>query len=388
MFIEVKVPVFSESISEATVGNLIKKAGDYISEDEILCELETDKTVLEIHAPISGVIKSIAVSQGDTVQSECLIATIEEKKEKDNVILESESTLKTINKNTNNEEIDNNSVNNDTNYIKSSPSARQKAVVNDLDINKLHPSGMKNVITKLDVCANDKRGERVVKLSKLRKVIAKRLKDTQNTAAILTTFNEINMKNVIDLRTKYKDIFQKKHDIKLGFMSFFAKASALALKEIPEVNAQIDGENIIYKDYCDISVAVSTSKGLFVPVLRNVENMSFACVESTIMDFATKAKNGTLTMDDMKGGTFTITNGGVFGSMLSTPIINPPQSAILGLHATKERAWVENGELVIRPVMYIALSYDHRIIDGKEAVTFLKRVKELIEDPASMMLEV
>ena len=405
MSIEVKVPTLSESITEATVGTILKSEGDFVENDEIICELETEKVSLEVTASESGIVGKFLKKEGDTVFVGDVLCTISEGSAKPDTstsenITETEKESESI-KNENEQS----SAPSENNSPIASPAA--KVLMQERNINpdtvspsSTNPSNTKSIITKADVLnhtvpentsntpQHNTRSESVQKMSKLRQIIAKRLKETQNTAAMLTTFNEVNMDAVIEMRTKYKDLFEKRHGIKLGFMSIFSKAAAYALQEIPAVNAAIDGNNIVYKNYCDISIAVSTDKGLVVPVVRNVESMSLADVEKTILNLAKKAREGLLTIEDMSGGTFTITNGGVFGSLLSTPIINPPQSAILGMHATQERPVVVNGEIKIAKMMYLALSYDHRIIDGKEAVTFLRRVKEMIEDPSRIVLGV
>jgi 2-oxoglutarate dehydrogenase E2 component (dihydrolipoamide succinyltransferase) len=386
--VELFVPTLGESVSEATIAKWYKKEGDAVKADELLVELETDKVNLEVNAPTSGRLGKISFVAGDTVKRGDLLVIIEEGATGN--IAASASVpvaaaaapavaqkLETI----------------------MSPAASKIAAENNVASAQISGSGKDGRVTKGDVMlavdnksspavtVTSDRAEERVKMSRLRKKIAERLKESQNTAAILTTFNEVDMTNILALRNQYKDAFEKKHGVKLGFMSFFVKASLLALKEIPTVNAEISGDEIIYKNYCDIGVAVGTEQGLVVPIIRNAEKLGFAGIEKTIGDYGKKARDGKLTMADLTGGTFTISNGGVYGSLLSTPIINPPQSAILGMHKTQERPVAINGKVEIRPMMYLALSYDHRIIDGKEAVTFLVKVKECIENPERLLFD-
>lgn len=384
MSIEVKVPELPESVADATLANWRKKVGDYVAQDENLVDLETDKVVLEMPAPISGILKEIKQEDGATVEAGAVVA-IMEAAEKPQGAPQSESSVDKAesapaeapqaaeNKN-------------------ASPAARKLAAENNLDTTSLQGSGRSGRVTKQDMVGflsgGSARHEERVPMTRLRKRIAERLLEAQHTTAMLTTFNEVNMKPIMDLRKKYQDRFVAKNEIKLGFMSFFVKAAVAALKEWPAVNASIDGDDIIYHNYQDIGIAVSSPRGLVVPILRNAEALNFADIELGIRDFAGKAKNGSLSLEEMTGGTFTITNGGTFGSMMSTPIINPPQSAILGMHNIVERPVVENGEIVIRPMMYLAVSYDHRIIDGREAVGFLVSIKNAIEDPARLLLNV
>ena len=380
--LKVTVPVLGESITEATIATVKFKSGDYVKRDDILIELETEKVTLEVYAPESGIISEIKVKSGDNVLINQELLSIK---------LGEEPMINNVKKSTNTE---NNTVEKEAN-----PSAEKIIFENNLKKDEILPSGKNERILKEDVinhisCSktqtnnNNQNQEEIVKMSKIRKTIAKRLKDSQNTAAILTTFNEIDMSYVMDLRNKYKDQFEKIHKTKLGFMSFFIKAAVRILSEIPAINAEIKGDDIIYKKYCNIGVAVGTEQGLVVPILRNCEDLSFAQIEKQIVNYGQKAKDGNLTMADMQGGTFTISNGGVYGSLLSTPIINPPQSGILGLHNIVKRPVVVDDQIVIRPMMYTALSYDHRIVDGKEAVTFLVRIKQLIEDPQRLLLEI
>lgn len=383
--VELFVPALGESVSEASIAKWFKKEGDFVKLDELLVELETDKVTLEVTATASGVLGKIKFAQGDTVKRGDLLVEIDEKGAPSSASAPAkpaEAPKTTPTAPAKSEAI-------------MSPAAGKIAVENNLSASQVSASGKDGRITKGDVLrvlenrpmlVSDRQEERV-KMSRLRKKIAERLKASQNTAAILTTFNEVDMSNIIALRNQYKDSFEKKHGVKLGFMSFFIKASLVALKEIPAVNAEIDGDDIVYKNYCDIGVAVGTPQGLVVPVLRNAEKLSFSDIEKAIGDFGKKARDGKLTMDDLTGGTFSVSNGGVYGSLLSTPIINPPQSGILGMHKTQDRPVAINGKVEIRPMMYLALSYDHRIIDGKEAVTFLVRVKECIENPERLLFD-
>lgn len=394
MSIEVKVPVLPESVADATVASWHKKIGDTVTRDENLLDLETDKVVLEVPAPADGILKEILFKEGDTVSSNQILARIEEgsaspktdkkeEKEADISALEDKST---------------------------SPAVRRMLAENDLQIGQISGSGKDGRITKEDVLSfietkreaskpatsqpklapapMGAREERRVPMSRLRAKIAERLLQAQHNAAMLTTFNEVNLKAVMDLRAQYKDSFEKKHGVKLGFMSFFTKAVVEALKRFPSVNASIDGHDIVYHGYYDVGIAVSTERGLVVPVVRDADKLSMAEIEKSISESANRARQGKLSMEEMEGGTFTITNGGVFGSLLATPIINPPQTAILGMHKIQERPIAENGQVVIRPMMYLALSYDHRLIDGKESVQFLVNVKELLEDPSRLLLNI
>ncbi|WP_316354512.1 2-oxoglutarate dehydrogenase complex dihydrolipoyllysine-residue succinyltransferase [Candidatus Trichorickettsia mobilis] len=396
MSINIIVPSLGESVTEATIAKWHKQPGESIAVDELLLELETEKVTLEVSSPASGVLSKIVKNQGDVVAMGEIVGHITEG------VAGTATTKNVTTQNVDNKiaEVNTQKIN----HVNTLPPSVQKIVTeNNLDPANISGSGKGGRITKGDaiealsaaptplvpsipsVGANDRAVERI-KMSRLRKTIAQRLKDSQNTAAILTTFNEIDMTNVITLRQKYREEFEKKHGIKLGFMSFFVKATVEALKAIPSVNAEIDGDDIVYKNYYDIGVAVGTEQGLVVPVVRNANNLSFAGVETEIVNLSKKAKAGKLSMADLSGGTFTISNGGVYGSLLSTPIINPPQSGILGLHKTQERPVAIGGKVEIRQMMYIALSYDHRIIDGKEAVTFLIKVKEAIENPERLLL--
>jgi 2-oxoglutarate dehydrogenase E2 component (dihydrolipoamide succinyltransferase) len=409
MATEVKVPTLGESVNEATVGELLKNVGDAVAVDEPIVSLETDKVAVEAPSPVAGVIKEFKVAVGDTVEIDAVIAVIEEgaapaaKGAEAGRAQEERAEGKQ-------ERADTPAPAASSDAAQTlSPAVRRAVLEHGVDPSTIKGTGKDGRLTKEDViaAANAKRdggaapaassaplaatgGERReerVKMTRMRQTIAKRLKGAQENAALLTTFNDVDMSAVMEARGKYKDMFAKKHDIRLGFMGFFAKAACLALKDVPSVNAYIEGDEIVYHDYVDISVAVSAPNGLVVPVIRDAQDKGFARIEKDIADFGKRAKDGTLTMDDMKGGTFTISNGGVFGSLMSTPIINPPQSAVLGLHRIEDRAVVVDGEIVIRPMMYIALSYDHRLIDGREAVTALKIIKEAIEDPTRMLID-
>ena len=431
---DVKVPTLGESITEATLGTWLKQPGDPVAADEPIASLETDKVSVDVPSPVAGIFGEALVKEGDTVAVGAIIARIGEAGAvaavapaaapapavdpapvtnpagpAETPALKTDEHAPTA---------DSPGSANDA-ALRLSPAVRRAVLENHVDPSAIQGSGKDGRLTKDDVLAAargkapapaapaatpapaesslagavaaappaaDRREERV-KMTRLRQTIATRLKDAQNTAAILTTFNDVDMTAVIDARARYKDLFEKKHGIRLGFMGFFVKAAALAARDVPSVNASLDGDTIVYHDYLDVSVAVSGPKGLFVPVVRSADKMSFAEVEQAIAGFGKKAKDGTLSMDDMKGGTFTISNGGVFGSLLSTPIINPPQSAVLGMHRIEDRPVARDGQVVIRPMMYLALSYDHRLIDGREAVTFLVRMKEAIEDPTRLLID-
>jgi len=405
MATEVTVPALGESVTEATVGEWLKQPGDVVAADEPIVSLETDKVAVEAPSPVAGVIKEFKVELGATVEVGAVIAIIEEG---GSAAAPTPSPTPAAAKA---DDAPAASAASDSN-ISMSPAVRRAVIEHGVDPTTIKGTGKDGRLTKEDVVAAAKakgsgasapaatpapspaptaakgeRREERVKMTRMRQTIAKRLKGAQEEAALLTTFNDCDMTAVIEARNAYKDVFAKKHGIKLGFMSFFAKAAALALKDVPSVNAQIQGDEIIYHDYVDLSVAVSAPNGLVVPVVRSIDAMSFAEIELAIADFGKRAKAGELTMEDMRGGTFTISNGGVFGSLMSTPIINPPQSAVLGLHRIEDRPVAVNGEVVIRPMMYLALSYDHRIIDGREAVTALKIMKEAIEDPMRMLID-
>lgn len=408
MSINVLVPILPESVADATVITWHKNPGDKIIKNENLVDLETDKVVLEVPAPESGVLGSIHKNNGAIVTGGELLATIETES-LSQVTTESEDSLTDKTKSA----------------VPLSPSIRRIVNENNLDPNTIKGSGKDGRLTKMDVIthleqqvttpitpeiqvaiankSNDilkptaeapvmptmpHRPEQRVAMTRLRAKVAERLLQAQQNAAMLTTFNEVNMQNIIDLRNAYKTRFEQKHHTKLGFMSFFVKASIEALKKFPAINASIDQSDIIYHGYYDIGIAISTERGLIVPVLRDADQLDFAGIEKGILDYGEKAKSGAISFDDLKGGTFTITNGGVFGSMLSTPILNPPQCAILGMHAIKERPVVENSQVVIRPIMYLALSYDHRLVDGRDAVQFLVTIKECLEAPAHLLLNI
>lgn len=397
MSIEIKVPNLPESVSDATIAKWHKKAGDSITRDENLVDLETDKVVLEVPAPATGILKEIQQAEGETVTEGQLLGILEEgeieqasaeenKKEAPKAkSKDEEPSSKDPSKETVSEAQKASASNHDL-----PPAARRLVAENDVNPADVEGTGRGGRITKGDVLQHLKGGglrpEERVKMSRLRARIAERMKDAQNTAAILTSFNEVDLKEVMALRSRYKDAFQQKHGVKLGFMSFFVKAACEALHKHPVVNASVDGDEVVYHGYQDVGIAVSTERGLLVPVLRNAHRLSLAEIEAGIADYANKARQGSIALEDLQGGTFTITNGGVFGSLLSTPLLNMPQSAILGMHTIKERPIAVNGEVVIRPMMYIALSYDHRIIDGKDAVQFLVAIKESLEDPARLLL--
>lgn len=429
MAIEVKVPTLPESVADATIAAFHKQVGEHVNRDENLVDLETDKVVLEVPAPDSGVIKEIKQAEGDTVEAGTLLIVLEAgAAANDDASTQAPATqapngdarAASNDAQANPDKQQNEPSPATGNHDNLSPAVRKMVTEHSLDVSQIQGTGKGGRILKEDVqqyinsdtksthkpepipskpASNlsqadvgvetmGDRTEKRVPMTRLRARIAERLLSAQANAAILTTFNEVNMQPVMDLRNRYKADFEKNHGIKLGFMSFFIKAAVEALKEFPAVNASIDGGDIVYHGYCDVGVAVSSPRGLVVPIIRNAENLSMAKVESAIADYGQKAKDGSLSIDDMTGGTFTISNGGIFGSMLSTPILNPPQSGILGMHNIVERAVVENGEIVIRPMMYLALSYDHRIIDGREAVQFLVKIKNGLEDPARLLLNV
>jgi 2-oxoglutarate dehydrogenase E2 component (dihydrolipoamide succinyltransferase) len=389
---DIRVPTLGESVTEATIAKWFKKEGDAVKADEPLVELETDKVTVEVPAPFSGRLEKINAPAGTTIAVGALLGSIAEgaagataapvaapKPVAAAAPVAAEATL--------------------------SPAVRKAVVENNLNPADISGTGKDGRITKGDVISTLEKpapvptpapaprpvaaagSEERIKMSRLRQTIARRLKEAQNTAAMLTTFNEVDMTNVMALRNQYKDVFEKKHGVKLGFMSFFVKACIQALKDVPAVNAEIDGEDMVYKNYYHVGVAVGTDKGLVVPVLRDADMLSFSGIEKTIAAYGKKARDGQLQIADMQGGTFTISNGGIYGSLMSTPILNAPQSGILGMHKIQERPIAMNGQVVIRPMMYLALSYDHRIVDGKEAVTFLVRVKETLEDPQRALLD-
>jgi 2-oxoglutarate dehydrogenase E2 component (dihydrolipoamide succinyltransferase) len=414
--IDIKVPTVGESISEVTLLKWNKKDGDYVERDEVIAELESEKATFEVNAEKAGVIKLEDIKEGDSIKIGDKLASIDDKaskpsngkpaekksevssqkpEEKKKVKAEDKTEIKgekepvVILPETKDQQ--------PATDLKATPVAAAMIADKKVDPKKITPSGPEGKILKEDVLAAlsnpgrkpgaqlFSRNEKPEKMSNLRKTISRRLVEAKNTTAMLTTFNEVNMQPVMDIRNKYKDKFKEIHGVGLGFMSFFAKAVCYALQEWPSVNAYIDGDNIVYHDYCDISIAVSTPRGLTVPVIRNAESLSMADIEKKVVEVATKARDSKLTAEDLTGGTFTITNGGVFGSLLSTPIINIPQSAILGMHKIEERPIALNGQVVIKPMMYVALSYDHRIIDGRESVSFLVRVKELLENPDQLL---
>ncbi len=395
MAIEVKVPLLPESVSDATVSTWHKKAGDKVSRDENIVDLETDKVMLEVPAPADGVIKEIIKPTGSTVQAQEILAVIEPvaagaKAEPEAKPAQAESKPQAAPA----------QAAASTSTTTLSPSARRAVAEHDVDVSQVTGTGKGGRITKENVVAAKgstatataapmgARAEKRVPMTRIRTRIAERLLEVKQNTAMLTTFNEVNMAPVMEIRNRYREKFEKKYNVRLGFMSFFVKACVEALKRFPIVNASIDGNDIVYHGYFDIGVAVSTDRGLIVPILRNADQLSMAEIESNITEAAEKARTGKLSMEEMQGGTFTITNGGVFGSLMATPILNAPQCAILGMHKIQERPVVENGQIVIRPMMYLALSYDHRLIDGKESVTFLVTIKELLEDPTRLILEV
>ena len=443
---DVKVPTLGESITEATLGAWLKHPGDAVAADEPIATLETDKVSVDVPSPVAGIFGEALVKEGDTVAVGALIARIGEGAAAsaaaatvvnpagpaETPALKGDANAPDAAKPGASTDSASVAAASDS-ALRLSPAVRRAVLENHVDPSAIQGSGKDGRLTKDDVlaaakikgaapapapaaapapaesllagpvaaarvslladpvaaarpAAADRREERV-KMTRLRQTIATRLKDAQNTAAILTTFNDVDMSAVIDARARYKDLFEKKHGIRLGFMGFFVKAAALAARDVPSVNASLDGDEIVYHDYLDVSVAVSGPKGLFVPVIRSADRMSFAEIEQAIAAYGKKARDGTLSMEDMKGGTFTISNGGVFGSLLSTPIINPPQSAVLGMHRIEDRPVARDGQVVIRPMMYLALSYDHRLIDGREAVTFLVRMKEAIEDPTRLLID-
>jgi len=432
---KILVPVLGESLNEATVSKWLKNKGDHVNADESIIELETDKVNLEVPAPISGVLSEVNSNEGDTVQVGSVLGVISsdskvkiekikpkniETKEKEEKIFNSDKILS-------DQQVNNSKVQSDPiilnqeeeplilneeveieekklkpleKNVNLSPAVRKIVTEKKIDINKIKGTGRDGRILKGDLITlmgenpqpNQRKiqfgEEERIKMTRLRQTIAKRLKEAQENAAMLTTFNEVDMSGIISIRKENQEDFQNRYNIKLGFMSFFVKACVVGLKLFPAINAEIEGQDIIYKNYFNISFAVGTEKGLVVPVLKNADEMSFADIENEIKKLSDKAKNGSLTIEDLQGGTFTISNGGVYGSMLSTPILNPPQSGVLGMHNIIERPVVENGEIKIKPVMYLALSYDHRIIDGKDSVSFLKTIKENLEDPRRLFLNI
>ncbi len=437
MATDVKVPTLGESITEGTLAQWLKKAGDAVAADEPIASLETDKVTVEVPSPVAGVLSETVAKEGDTVEVGAVIAKIDESADAGAAAQKGEESTRTNPPSPGEnpelrtapeapeigEPADEGGEASASDQIMTlSPAVRRAVLEHHVDPTRIKGSGKDGRITKDDVleaarakesrtaeapaapappppppppppaparapAAAGERKEERVKMSRLRQTVARRLKEAQDTAAMLTTFNDVDMSAVMDARSRYKDLFEKKHGIRLGFMSFFVKAVALATRDVPSVNGSIEGDDIVYHDYLDVSIAVSAPKGLVVPVIRNAQAMSFAEIEKTIADFGKRAKDGTLGIEDMQGGTFTISNGGVFGSLLSTPIINPPQSAVLGMHRIEERPVAIDGKVEIRPMMYLALSYDHRLVDGREAVTFLVRIKEAIEDPTRLLID-
>jgi len=403
---DVMVPSLGESVSEATVSTWFKKPGDVVKQDEMLCELETDKVSVEVPSPVTGVLSEILAPEGTTVAANARLAIVTEgavaaapaapsatETERAGYAAEIKAEIKAKAKD-----------------VEDAPSAKKAMAEAGLTADQVAGTGRDGRVMKEDVArataapvavatpapiaiprapvpADDAAREERVKMTRLRATIARRLKDAQNTAAMLTTYNEVDMSGIMGLRNEYKDIFEKKHGVKLGFMSFFVKACTHALKEVPEVNAEIDGQDVVYKNYVHMGVAVGTPSGLVVPVVRDADQMGFAAIEKKIVELGLRARDGKLTMAEMQGGSFTISNGGVYGSLMSSPILNPPQSGILGMHKIQDRPVVVAGQIVIRPMMYLALSYDHRVVDGKGAVTFLVRVKEALEDPRRLLMD-
>lgn len=395
MTVDVKVPSFPESVSDGTIVAWHKQVGDAVKQDEVIADIETDKVVFELPAPSDGVLTEIMQGEGSVVLSQQVIAKVDETatpvaKVAPSVVEAKPESQETAPQAAIPDIQEKSAIDTQEPSLRANPAARKAALEDNVDLAKVSGSGRGGRILKEDVkhhIVGGIRPEERVPMTRLRQRIAERLVEAQHTAAMLTTFNEINMKPVMDVRAKYKDQFEKAHDTKLGFMSFFVKAAVEALKKFPAINASIDGSDIVYHGFFDIGIAVSTPRGLVVPVLRDAENMSLADIEATIREYGMKARENKLAMEEITGGTFSITNGGVFGSMLSTPILNPPQSAILGMHNIVDRPVAENGEVVIRPVMYVALTYDHRIVDGREAVQFLVSIKNSLEDPVRMLLD-
>lgn len=410
MQVEIKVPVLPESVAEGTLGDWHKKVGDSVAVDENIVDLETDKVVLEIVASKAGVIESIAYESGATVKNGDVLGVINTE-----AAASAAATAAPQQETAETSEADDTTtaVEESTAASRASPAVRKLLSENNLSADDIPATGKKGALLKADVerylqqqqsvakadapaavtppavaVPSAGRNDRRVPMSRLRAKIAERLKEAQNTAALLTTFNEVNLKPMMDARAQYRDAFEKAHGVKLGMMSFFTSAAVEALKRFPAVNASIDGDDIVYHDYFDIGIAVSSDRGLVVPILRDADQMSYAEIESSIRDMGMRARDGKLGIEELTGGTFSITNGGIFGSMLSTPILNPPQSAILGMHSIQQRPVVVDGEIVVRPMMYLALTYDHRIIDGKEAVQFLVTIKNVLEDPARLLLGV
>ena len=410
---DVMVPALGESVSEATVSTWFKKPGDAVQVDEMLCELETDKVSVEVPSPVAGVLAEIIAPEGSTVAANARLAIVTEG------ATAAKTEAKPETKAAKAEEVNSPGAGPETvkpaKDVEDAPAAKKAMAEAGLSRDQVQPTGKDGRVMKEDVArtvagasgaaaasvaapapaaiprapvpADDAAREERVKMTRLRQTIARRLKDAQNTAAMLTTYNEVDMSGVMGLRNEYKDVFEKKHGVKLGFMSFFVKACTHALKEVPEVNAEIDGTDVVYKNYVHMGVAVGTPSGLVVPVVRDADQMGFAAIEKKISELGLRARDGKLSMAEMQGGSFTISNGGVYGSLMSSPILNPPQSGILGMHKIQDRPVVVGGQIVIRPMMYLALSYDHRVVDGKGAVTFLVRVKEALEDPRRLLMD-
>ena len=402
---EIRVPTLGESVTEATVATWFKQPGDSVAIDEMLCELETDKVTVEVPSTVSGILSEIVANEGETIGLDAILGII------------SEGDIQPTENNNDDQKISSKSndkipISNDSKDFENAPSAKKLMKENKINEKNVIGTGKDGRVMKEDVLAvlksesttkrsesqltdqiqedevdTSKHQERI-KMSRLRMTIAKRLKEAQNTAAMLTTYNEVDMSSVMKIRSKFKEVFEKKHNVKLGFMSFFVKACCHALNEVPEVNAQIDEDHLVFNRFVNMGVAVGTPTGLVVPIIKNADKMGFAEVEKSISNLGKKARDGKLAMDDMKGGTFTISNGGVYGSLMSSPILNYPQSGILGMHKIQERPIAVDGNIVIKPMMYLALSYDHRIVDGKGAVTFLVRVKEMLEDPHRLLMDV
>ncbi len=390
MSIEVKVPTFPESVTDGTIICWHKKDGDIVFEDEIIAEIETDKVVFEVPAPTSGIIGKIIEAEGEIVASNQPIANIDNSKAARAKAETAAAALESTPENP----ITTSHTPQEKSAIQAMPAAKKLMSEQGIPTSTIAGSGKRGRILKEDVIRQSKatsiglREEKRVPMTRLRKRIAERLVDAQHTAAILTTFNEVNMQAVMDLRTRYRDVFEKTHGVRLGFMAFFVKACVEALRKFPEVNASVDGADIVYHGFYDIGIAVGSPRGLVVPILRDTNTLNIAEIEKQIRDYGARAQTGKLDLEEITGGTFSITNGGVFGSLLSTPILNPPQSAILGMHKIQPRPVAENAQVVIRPMMYLALSYDHRIVDGREAVQFLVTIKDLLEDPARILLDV
>ena len=402
---EIRVPTLGESVTEATVATWFKKPGDSVAIDEMLCELETDKVTVEVPSTVSGILSEIVANEGETIGLDAILGII------------SEGDIQPTENNNDDQKISSKSndkipISNDSKDFENAPSAKKLMKENKINEKNVIGTGKDGRVMKEDVLAvlnsesSTKRSESQltdqiqedevdtskhqerIKMSRLRMTIAKRLKEAQNTAAMLTTYNEVDMSSVMKIRSKFKEVFEKKHNVKLGFMSFFVKACCHALNEVPEVNAQIDEDHLVFNRFVNMGVAVGTPTGLVVPIIKNADKMGFAEVEKSISNLGKKARDGKLALDDMKGGTFTISNGGVYGSLMSSPILNYPQSGILGMHKIQERPIAVDGNIVIKPMMYLAFSYDHRIVDGKGAVTFLVRVKEMLEDPHRLLMDV